>query len=57
MAIQDNYPIEEWELKKELSKMCSNSDELIWRPYTELSGGEQTKVQLATLLRMMTFFH
>ena len=51
MAIQDNYPIEEWELKKELSKMCSNSDELIWRPYAELSGGEQTKVQLATLFK------
>ena len=51
MAIQDNYPIEKWKLKKELSKMCSNSDELIWRPYAELSGGEQTKVQLATLFK------
>ena len=51
MAIQDNYSIKEWELKKELSKMCLNSDELIWRPYAELSGGEQTKVQLATLFK------
>lgn len=31
--------------------MCSDLDELIWRPYSELSGGERTKVQLSILFK------
>lgn len=56
MAIQEVFSIEEWELKKELSKFCLNIDDLIWRPYTQLSGGEQTKVQLAALFKNSTTF-
>lgn len=56
MAIQEVYLIEEWELKKELSKLCPNVDDLIWRPYAQLSGGEQTKVQLAALFKDSTTY-
>lgn len=40
--------IEQWELERELSLLHVNLD-VVWRPFAELSGGEQTKVLLALL--------
>lgn len=37
---------EEWKLKRELS-LLHVSEDIIWRPFNQLSGGEQTKVLLA----------
>lgn len=47
--LQEICPIaEEWELIRELSYLEVDAD-VLWRPFNELSNGEQTKVLLATL--------
>ena len=40
---------EEWRLRKELSLLDTDPDELLYRPFETLSGGEQTKCLLAAL--------
>ena len=47
-ALQTKYPFEQWQLEREMHLMGLDI-ELLWRPYFNLSGGEQTKVQLALL--------
>lgn len=56
MAIQEVYEIENWELEKELSQINENDADLIWRPYNQLSNGEQTQIQLAALFKDETAF-
>lgn len=47
--LQEICPIaEEWEFIRELSYLEVDAD-VLWRPFNELSNGEQTKVLLATL--------
>jgi len=41
-------PVEQWELERELSQLNVDLD-VLWRPFVELSGGEQTKVLLSLL--------
>ncbi|KRK33411.1 ribosomal protection-like ABC-F family protein [Loigolactobacillus bifermentans] len=47
-ALTENQPVAQWQLERELNLMGVDSD-LLWRPFNTLSGGEQTKVQLALL--------
>mgnify|MGYP004468417709 CR=1 FL=1 len=47
-ALQETNDFEQWQLERELNLMGMTPD-LLWRPYAELSGGEQTKVRLALL--------
>ena len=47
--LQEICPLaEEWEIMRELSYLEVNSD-VLWRPFSTLSNGEQTKVLLAAL--------
>lgn len=55
MAIQEVVPIEEWQVAKELSKLNAQTD-ILWQPYNTLSGGEQTKAQLACAFADPTSF-
>lgn len=44
------YPAaEDWQLRRELNLLGCDADELLWRPFDTLSGGEQTKALLAGL--------
>lgn len=44
------YPLaEDWQLRRELNLLGCDADEILWRPFDTLSGGEQTKVLLAGL--------
>lgn len=55
MAIQEIVPIEEWQIAKELAKLNTRAD-ILWQPFNTLSGGEQTKVQLACTFADPTSF-
>ena len=49
-VLHDCYPsAEEWQLRRELNLMEVDADDLLWRPFETLSGGEQTKALLAGL--------
>lgn len=48
-------PVELWLVQRELA-MMSTDDALLYRPFTSLSGGEQTKVLLATIFADDTGF-
>lgn len=54
-ALQEANDFEAWQLERELNLMGVSPD-LLWRPYTDLSGGEQTKVRLALLFTAGTRF-
>lgn len=44
------YPLaEDWQLRRELNLLGCDADEILWRPFDTLSGGEQTKALLAVL--------
>lgn len=44
------YPLaEDWQLRRELNLLGCVADEILWRPFDTLSGGEQTKALLAGL--------
>ena len=48
-VVEDIYPdYEYWKIARELGKL-QLEEELLYRPYSTLSGGEQTKLQLAVL--------
>lgn len=49
-VLAELYPLaEDWQLKRELRLLGLDADDLFWRPFDTLSGGEQTKVLLAGL--------
>lgn len=47
-ALEDIMPVELWKLEREC-QLLSLDKEILWRPFEQLSGGEQTKVLLAAL--------
>lgn len=47
-VLQSLINFEQWELERELNLLKVDSD-VLWRPFEQLSGGEQTKCLLATL--------
>lgn len=47
-ALQAANDFEQWQLEREMNLMGLDP-ELLWRPFADLSGGEQTKVRLALL--------
>ena len=47
-AIDEVTPVELWQLEREC-QLLGLSQELLWQPFEQLSGGEQTKVLLAAL--------
>lgn len=49
-VLAELYPFaEDWQLRRELNLLGCNADEILWRPFDTLSGGEQTKALLAGL--------
>lgn len=55
-TLQSQVQIEEWRLKKELASLCKNPSNLLWSPFNQLSGGEQTKVLLACAFAQKDYF-
>lgn len=49
--MRSGYQGEQWQIERELNLMATPT-ELLWQPFSSLSGGEQTHVMLATLFRM-----
>nr|WP_305080232.1 ABC-F type ribosomal protection protein [Psychrobacillus sp. INOP01] len=47
-AIDEIIPVELWKLERECQLLSLDKD-ILWRPFEQLSGGEQTKVLLAAL--------
>lgn len=47
-AIDEVMPVELWKLEREC-QLLSLDKEILWKPFEQLSGGEQTKVLLAAL--------
>lgn len=47
-AVQEVFSVEQWQLERECSLLDLDKD-LLWVPFEQLSGGEQTKVMLAAL--------
>ncbi|MDN6639560.1 MAG: ABC-F type ribosomal protection protein [Tetragenococcus sp.] len=47
-CLQELAIFELWEIERELNLLQADTD-ILWRPFTSLSGGEQTKVLLALL--------
>lgn len=56
-ALLDAAPgqLEMWQIERELNLMKVDPA-MLWQPYRTLSGGEQTKLQLATLFAQRGFF-
>lgn len=48
LAASGDTNLEQWQIERELGLMAVDPA-ILWQPYQTLSGGEQTKVQLATL--------
>lgn len=49
-VLAELYPlVEDWQLRRELNLLGLDADEILWRPFDTLSGGEQTKALLAGL--------
>lgn len=55
LAEEINPTLEEWALVKELNLLAVDLS-VLWRPYSSLSNGEQTKVMLAILFLMPDHF-
>lgn len=47
-VLDDLYDAEDWQIQRELN-LLGLSEDILWRPFETLSGGEQTKVLLAGL--------
>lgn len=48
LAIDDVFPTEQWKLERECQLLGMDKD-ILWQPFSQLSGGEQTRVMLAAL--------
>ena len=48
-VLQEVTSFEQWELERELT-LLNVDPEVLWRPFSSLSGGEKTKVLLGLLL-------
>lgn len=49
-VLAELYPLaEDWQFRRELNLLKLDADDILWRPFSTLSGGEQTKVLLAGL--------
>ncbi|QDR71931.1 ABC-F family ATP-binding cassette domain-containing protein [Limosilactobacillus reuteri] len=48
VLMRSGYQGEQWQIERELNLMATPT-ELLWQPFSSLSGGEQTRVMLATL--------
>lgn len=49
-VLAELYPLaEDWQLRRELNLLGLDADEVFWRPFDTLSGGEQTKLLLSGL--------
>lgn len=49
-VLAELYPLaEDWQFRRELNLLKLDADDIFWRPFSTLSGGEQTKVLLAGL--------
>lgn len=48
MALDEVMPVEVWKLERECQLLGMDKD-IIWQPFSQLSGGEQTRVMLAAL--------
>lgn len=49
-VLTELYPLaEDWQLRRELNLLGCDADEILWRPFDTLSGGEQTKLLLSGL--------
>ena len=55
LAAANDPALEQWQIERELNLMGVDPA-LMWQPYETLSGGEQTKVQLATLFAQDSLF-
>lgn len=55
-AIEEIMPVELWKLERECQLLALDK-EILWRPFAQLSGGEQTKVLLAALFCEDTKYH
>ncbi|WP_326521478.1 ATP-binding cassette domain-containing protein [Limosilactobacillus difficilis] len=49
LAASNNPNLEQWQIERELNLMKTDPG-ILWQAYATLSGGEQTKAQLAVLL-------
>ncbi|GAB2024050.1 ABC-F type ribosomal protection-like protein Eat(A) [Lactovum odontotermitis] len=47
--LQELADFEQWQLERELTLLSVNTEDVLWRPFDSLSGGEQTKCLLALL--------
>lgn len=47
-AIDEVFPTEQWKLERECHLLGMDKD-ILWQPFSQLSGGEQTRVMLAAL--------
>ena len=55
VLMRSGYQGEQWQIERELNLMATPT-ELLWQPFSTLSGGEQTHVMLATLFAQDGYF-
>lgn len=55
VLMRSGYQGEQWQIERELNLMATPT-ELLWQPFSSLSGGEQTRVMLATLFAQDGYF-
>lgn len=55
VLISSGYQGEQWQIERELNLMSTPVD-LLWQPFNSLSGGEQTRIMLATLFAQDKYF-
>ena len=55
VLMRSGYQGEQWQIERELNLMATPT-ELLWQPFSSLSGGEQTHVMLATLFAQDGYF-
>lgn len=52
---RSSYQGEQWQIERELNLM-GTPPELLWQPFNSLSGGEQTRIMLATIFAQDGYF-
>ncbi|PEG94132.1 ABC-F type ribosomal protection protein [Lactobacillus sp. UMNPBX10] len=55
VLMRSGYQGEQWQIERELNLMATPT-ELLWQPFSSLSGGEQTHVMLATFFAQDGYF-
>ena len=55
VLMRSGYQGEQWQIERELNLMATPT-ELLWQPFSSLSGGEQTHVMLTTLFAQDGYF-